>query len=97
MGRVKDLLPDDWEGYDGPDEPPCDHADYEVNWEGRALCSCGHSWWLSSEQVFAQERHEREFAEWEDREARKYNRWWKRLGRWIYHRVWRWRDQEIPF
>ena len=58
--------------WDAP--PECDHEDYEVNWEGRAFCRCGHSWWLSADQIAAQERAEREYVEWETGEARKYNR-----------------------
>lgn len=83
---------DDFDHYD-----PCEHEDYDVDWEGRARCHCGHSWWLTSEQLSAQARAIHEYAEWEYREARKFNRWWKRLGRWIYYRLPLRSNQEIPF
>lgn len=83
MGRVKDLLPDDWDGYDGPDEPDCDHADYDMDWDGRARCHCGHSWYLTAEEMQAYHRLEQEYAAMLEREHRHDNAWWRRLGLWL--------------
>ena len=82
---------------DESDRTDCDHVDAEIGWEGRAVCICGHSWWASAEEIEAQDRHMREYAEWEYEQARRYNVWWRRLGRWLYHHLPRFTSQQIPF
>jgi hypothetical protein len=97
MGRVKDLLPDDWEGYDGPDEPECDHTDYEVNWDGYAHCLCGARWLLTAEQHEQHIRWEQQYQARMDHE----NKWWVRAWRWLQDYFTTRRaippDDEIPF
>lgn len=61
----------------------CDHVDAEIGWEGRAVCICGHSWRATLEQIEAQDRHMREYAEWEAEQHRHDKAWWRRLGRWL--------------
>lgn len=101
MGRVKELLPDDWDGYDDiGDEPACDHDEFDIDiLEGRAQCDrCGHAWYATSEQIEAQERHQQEYAEWEAEQHRHDNAWWRRLGRWLASLFKRnVLDSEIPF
>lgn len=79
------------------EQSQCDHEEYDIDWEGRARCHCGHSWWASAKQMEALARWEQEYGEYEAEQARKFNVWWRRLGRWIYHHLPRFRSQEIPF
>lgn len=48
---------DQWKcdsGYDDPPEEECFHEEYEADWEGLATCErCGHSWFLTPEQIAA--------------------------------------------
>lgn len=84
MGRVKDLLPDDWEGYEDYDnEPECDHADFDMDWDGRARCHCGHSWYLTAEEMEVHRRWEQEYSQRLELQHRRDNAWFRRLGRWI--------------
>ena len=78
----------------------CDHSEYEVDFEGRAVCICGRRWWLTPEQF---ERHLRMEADWMadyDREMRRERfflwRCWRWLQGWVRHRR-ALRDDEIPF
>lgn len=76
---------DEWKlrsPYDGPvDEPePCDHEEYEINWEGRAECEqCGEVWWPSPEIVKMRELAQRIW----EREERRRNSWYMRAWRWL--------------
>lgn len=77
---------DDWkctppEFYDDVDETPCDHEEYDVDWEGRASCNyCNHSWWLTHDELIA---YDEAMARWHadyDRQMRRENsRFWRTI------------------
>lgn len=77
----EDDLDDIRYGY-ADDVNDCDHTEYEVDWEGRATCDCGKSWWLTGEQYNAHMMAEAKWAEEYDRMQRRENAWWMRLYRW---------------
>lgn len=84
MGRVKDLLPDDWEGPDYGDEPACDHEDYEVDWNGRATCDrCHEGWNLTAEEFTAYQEVEARWHEEYDAMQRRESSWWFRAWCWM--------------
>lgn len=96
---------DQWKcdpGYDDPPEEECFHEEYDADWEGRATCGrCGHSWFLSSEQIAADHAHSDAYdAYCRAEERREWVRGWvNKLAFWR-----RWRkprhamiDDEIPF
>jgi hypothetical protein len=97
----------------GDDDYPCDHAARDIDiLTGRWSCyRCGEAGWATSEQIDAEIKHQREYAEWEERENRM--EWWRGLV-WPIVRTFRrtverfriWRagltfreaeDDEIPF
>ena len=95
---------------DCPDEPECDHEEYEVDWEGRATCNhCREHWWLTSEQLQAYDEAQASAAEEYDREMRRYHSLFWRAVDWVNRVVYRlrlrfteWRNAEpanddIPF
>lgn len=100
---------DQWKTTDPRDYEPeeCEHAFFEIDWNGRAHCdSCLHGWWASADEIEAQRSHEAEYAQWvADQERWTYRlREWLR-GRWFRIRF-RWEtrhwaklsdDDEIPF
>lgn len=52
-------------GYDDR-EDNCNHEEFSIDWEGRASCDyCLAHWWATSEEIEAQQQHEREYAEWQ--------------------------------
>jgi hypothetical protein len=97
--------PDDF--YDPVDEDPCDHGEYDVDWEGRATCArCRESWWLTPEQHAAYIDAETQWHEEFDRRMRLESAWWYRAWRWLKSLMPRLRyrikpgqqpDDEIPF
>lgn len=81
----KTRSPDDDRYEDCDDYDPredCDHGDYEVDFEGRAECSCGARWWLTPEQLDAHDKAEADFYATMEREERR--------ERSPYWRAWRW-------
>lgn len=91
---------DEWKlrsPYDGPlHEPdPCEHEEYEIDWQGEATCShCGDTWWPSTDAVKAYWASERRA----EREWRRYNSWYMRAWRWLTERRQRTApDDDIPF
>lgn len=73
-----------------PEPEECDCIEFDIDWSGYATCeSCGRSWFASPEQIEAQERHEREYAEWVQQQSRR--EFWLKLTapfRWAWYRVW---------
>lgn len=54
--------PDYDEDWDPADD--CDHLEATIDTlEGRAVCHCGHSWWLSDEELRAELKFQAEAAE----------------------------------
>lgn len=50
--------------YVSDEDMPCHHEEYDVDWEGRALCAyCRHTWWATAEQMENHHRWEREYYE----------------------------------
>lgn len=101
---------DDWkctppEFYDDYDpQEDCDHTEYDVDFEGRAKCVCGKSWWLTAEEHEAYDRMMARLQDDFDREMRR-SRFWCAL-RWLQSILRRTRqrlrrpqpiDDEIPF
>lgn len=84
-----------WDRYGVHEPDPCEHQDYEINWEGRAECpSCGETWWPRPEVVKAYAEAQRRH----DREARRYNSWYMRAWRWLTERRQRvMPNDDIPF
>lgn len=99
--RWKLESPDDYgETYDPCED--CDHADYDVDFEGRADCSvCGHRWWLTPEQLVRWDAAQAEWAENYEREQRRERNPFRRAWRWLKARIAHWlrdpEDDEIPF
>ncbi len=105
----KTRSPDDECDYEREPEDDCSHEEYDIGWEGRALCDrCGYSWWASAEQLEDWHRHQREYAEWVEQEYRR--EFWRKLTypiRWpfsrLLERIWPRKansvltDDEIPF
>ena len=58
---------DDWDTGNAPDDAPedaCDHDQADIDiLIGRGSCHCGHTWWLSSEEIQAELRFMAEYAE----------------------------------
>jgi hypothetical protein len=92
------------------DEPECYHEDYDIDiLEGRTYCnSCSESWYATEEQIAREIEHQREYAEWEDRQRRR--EFWRKLTlpiRWpvyrLLERIWPRKacsvltNDEIPF
>lgn len=69
-------------GYED-EESDCDHSEYDVDWEGRARCHCGHSWWLTPEQMDRYAKWEAEYAEQIEREFRHDRRLDRRIIAWF--------------
>lgn len=97
--------PDD----DYDEDECCPHDDFDIDWNGLACCSCCQLVWRASPaEIQAQERHQREYAEWLDEQYRR-ERWLKLTApfRWLWYRVWMpvsprtairsLDDSEIPF
>lgn len=64
------------------DEYECTHEDYQIDWEGMARCECCNvSWPASTAEIEHQEKMEREYAKWEERERRwgPYLAFWRRM------------------
>lgn len=84
-------------------EPDCDHMDYEVDWEGRATCDCGATWWLTAEEYDRHLEVETKWAANYDRmQRREHGLFWRAL-RWLRSLIPRRRtfaanvDDDIPF
>lgn len=90
-----------------PDYDACEHEEYEIGWDGRAMCHrCGYAWWATSEQIAAEAEHQRAYAEWVAEQERPWSRFKEWCGRHVSDLKWRWRrwrqparsiDDEIPF
>jgi hypothetical protein len=67
-------------GYIDDDDIPCDHEEYDVDWEGRATCdSCHHSWWLTPEEHAAYDKMMIKWAADFDRQMHREEHWfWRR-------------------
>lgn len=87
------------EDWDGPEDDCC-HEEAELNWEGLFECSCGHSWWATTDQQNA-------YWEFID-QANRPPTLWERLSDWWLSRLAAMRrplhphramklDDEIPF
>lgn len=103
MTDYQDDLADDRYGYDADD---CDHADYEVDWEGRAECNCGKRWWLGADEYNAYMAAASLWSEDHDRMQRREQSWWMSAWRWCQqwvfispfgHAQGPFADDEIPF
>lgn len=76
---------DDWKlrsPYDDEPEVECDHAEYDVDWEGRATCDyCRARWWLIADELKA---HDEAQARWMDEyyrmERREHNPFWRTVS-----------------
>lgn len=106
----KTRSPDDEDAYDAlydDDYDPridCDHEHSDMDvCTGRCVCDvCGHSWYVTSEEVNAE--LDRRATYWEDVERDERRRWWRDQFDRIAFWRWRWRkrkivsiDDEIPF
>lgn len=94
---------------DDPDAELCDHEEFEIGWDGRAICHrCGEAWWASSAEIEADRHWRQEYAEWVARQERR--EFWRKLTYpirwpiyWLLERVWPRKscavlsDDEIPF
>ncbi len=74
----------------------CCHEEYEVDSEGRAhCCVCDHVWYQTAEEVAAEQRRQREYDRYIDRQMRRD--YWRSWYAWLFG----WRhsppDDEIPF
>lgn len=95
---------DNWKLRSPDDDLPeeeCFHEEYESNWEGRATCGrCGHSWWLTSEEIAAERANAEAYDAYCQREEwRQWREDWRR-HRFAFWRRWRKPtpvDDEIPF
>lgn len=80
--------PDDYYD-DDPDEELCDHDDYDADFNGRATCyRCGHSWYLTAEQIAAEHERQAAYDEHCQKQARRER--WRALTapfRWAWYRV----------
>lgn len=65
--------------YDDAPEVDCDHAEYDVDWEGRARCDhCGEHWYLTSAELQAHEAAEARWMEEYDRlQRREHSPFWR--------------------
>lgn len=65
--------------HDGPGEEPCDHDEYEVDFNGRASCDyCPHSWWLTAGELRTHFEVQARWSEDYDRALRRENsRFWR--------------------
>lgn len=75
-----------YDDYDSDYDPreDCDHTDdVDIDFEGRARCPCGHSWWLTAEELDAHHRAEAEYYETWDREQRREHSPFWRAWRWL--------------
>ncbi len=91
----KTMAPED----DLPEEE-CFHEEYEADWEGRASCDrCGHSWWMTSEQIAADRAHSDSYDAYVRSEMRKewIASWFRPLAFWRRWRKPRLIDDEVPF
>lgn len=82
--------PDEFYADDRDDDADCWHEEYDIGWEGSAMClRCGHMWWATKEQMEAQQEHERQYQEWVAQQERP----WFRFKEWVGRRVssWRWK------
>lgn len=96
---------DQWKcdpGYDDAPEEECSHEEYEANWEGRAICDrCGHSWWMTSEQIAADRAHSAAYDAYCRAENRRER--WRQVRAWFRSLLPKRRtqpaliDDEIPF
>lgn len=87
--------------YDEPEEE-CWHEEYEADWEGRATCDrCGHSWFLTSEQIEADRAHSEAYDRYVRRDERLEK--WRRVRAWFRSMIPSRRrkhvliDDDIPF
>jgi hypothetical protein len=93
---------DQWKTDSGYDEreDECFHEDFEADINGRATCDyCGHSWWLSDEEIKAERELHAAYDQMMRREERRQwiDGWVRKLAFWR-----RWRrpapiDDELPF
>lgn len=86
------LSPDDeyyGSGYYDEDEPECPHDEFDIDiFTGRAECSqCNETWMATEAQMAAQMELEEDWAKEAERQARPWNRLWRR---WRNSRACRW-------
>jgi hypothetical protein len=96
--------------YDDESSDECDHEDHESDIiSGRAsCCMCGHSWYLSNEELDAEQSRRAKYDEYQSDQERRER--WDRITwpfRWAWYRILNriaprtavraLRDDEIPF
>lgn len=88
--------------YDDEPEEECWHEEYDADWEGRATCGrCGHTWWLTSEEIAADRAHSEAYDQMCRREERRER--WRQVRDWFRSFLPRRKrqppilDDEIPF
>lgn len=105
--RWKTRSPDDEYDYEPYEPDPCEHEDYEIDWQGTWEChQCGEQRMASSAEIERWDRIQRNIAIAERRERSLFwSAWrWARVRLRLLNARWlRWRhplppiDDEIPF